>query len=276
MVLQDIPDRGRQISRRGSIGAHRLERSGGAPAQALEKNEFALYCQPILALSGPPGFPMAEVLVRLREEENAMLPPGDFLPVLEHYKLMPLLDRWVVRNVAAAARRRARGCRASRINVSTQTPRGRAVPRRRRRRAEGAAASPPSCLLFEIDEPDVLAQLEAVDALRAGDASKLGCGVLIDGFGRRSVSFAPLKTLRRDFIKVDGSIIRKLLKSEVARNKLNAILRVGQAIGVEGDRRMRRGAGRAGAAEGARRGLRAGLRHLAAAVAIERFACGVG
>ena len=35
--------------------------------------------------------------------------------------------------------------------------------------------------------------------------------MLIDGFCRRAVSFAPLKALRADFVKVDGSIIRKLL-----------------------------------------------------------------
>jgi EAL domain-containing protein (putative c-di-GMP-specific phosphodiesterase class I) len=39
--------------------------------------------------------------------------------------------------------------------------------------------------------------------------------------------------LQIDFIKVDGSIIRKILKSEASDNKLKAILRVGQAIGVK-------------------------------------------
>src|SRR5438046_9546863 len=65
--------------------------------QALEKDEFTLFCQPILALTGAERYPMAEILVRLREEERALLPPGEFLPVFEHYRLMPQLDRWVVR-----------------------------------------------------------------------------------------------------------------------------------------------------------------------------------
>src|ERR1700675_1227118 len=67
--------------------------------QALERDEFVLYCQPIVALSGPVRFPMAEVLVRLRQEEASLMPPGEFLPVFEHYRMMPALDRWVVRNV---------------------------------------------------------------------------------------------------------------------------------------------------------------------------------
>jgi EAL domain-containing protein (putative c-di-GMP-specific phosphodiesterase class I) len=58
-----------------------------------------------------------------------------------------------------------------------------------------------------------------------------GGGVLIDGFGRKSVTFTPLKSLRPDFVKVDGSIVRKIDKSEVARTKLTATLKVAHALG---------------------------------------------
>jgi EAL domain-containing protein (putative c-di-GMP-specific phosphodiesterase class I) len=80
-----------------------LQRAGwGDPGErirhALAKDEFALYCQPIASLEGGSGFAMAEVLVRLREEEKALLPPGEFLPVFERYGMMPELDSWVVRH----------------------------------------------------------------------------------------------------------------------------------------------------------------------------------
>ena len=103
-----------------------------APAQrlrqALEKDELTLYCQPIVALSGATRFPMAEILVRLREEEKAMLPPGEFLPVFEHYRLMPDLDRWVVRHVL---RHLARGSRIARftIKISRQSLEDAAFPK---------------------------------------------------------------------------------------------------------------------------------------------------
>src|SRR5947208_3974363 len=87
---------------------------------AIENDEFELYCQPILQFAGDERYPMAEVLVRLREEENALLPPGEFLPVFEHYRMMPQLDRWVVRNVL---QRLSRGSKIPRftVNVSGQT-----------------------------------------------------------------------------------------------------------------------------------------------------------
>jgi EAL domain-containing protein (putative c-di-GMP-specific phosphodiesterase class I) len=196
---------------------------------ALENDELTLYCQPIRALAGPTAYPMAEVLVRMREEEKALLPPGEFLPVFEHYRMMPSLDRWVVRSVA---KRLARGSKVPRftVNLSAQTLQDEEFPAFVAQETKAAGISP-GAVMFEIDEIDLLAHPEAAAVLIAA-LKRVGSGTLIDGFGRRSVSFAPLKTMRVDFIKVDGSITRKLLSSETALTKLKAILRVGEAIGV--------------------------------------------
>ncbi len=204
-----------------------------APArlrEALAKDEFTLYCQPILALSGPDRFPMGEVLVRLREEEQAMLPPGEFLPVFEHFRMMPELDRWVVRHLA---RRLGKGSRLPcfTMNISSQTLDDLEFPKyvSAQLRAEHA---PVDSLVFEIEEADVLLRPDSVARFVAA-MKVVGAGVLIDGFGLKAVSFLPLKTVGAHFVKVDGSIVRKLLKSEVARTKLGAILRVGQAIDLK-------------------------------------------
>jgi EAL domain-containing protein (putative c-di-GMP-specific phosphodiesterase class I) len=82
---------------------------------ALVKNEFELYCQPMRALAGEGGYPMGEVLVRMREEERALLPPGEFLPVFEHFRMMPQLDRWVVFH---AVQKLAHGARLPRLTVN--------------------------------------------------------------------------------------------------------------------------------------------------------------
>src|SRR5262245_28125373 len=194
--------------------------------QAIEKDEFALYCQPILGLAAG-GYPLGEVLVRMREEESALIPPGDFLPVLEHYRMMPLLDRWVVRNTL---RRLATGLRVPRLtlNVSGQTlADADFLPYVAKQLAASGVA--PQRLLFEIDESDVLGRAEAVTAFAAG-SRKLGTGVVIDGFGRRAVSFSVIKGVAADFVKVDGIITRKILANEAARSKMAAIVRAGAAM----------------------------------------------
>jgi EAL domain-containing protein (putative c-di-GMP-specific phosphodiesterase class I) len=197
--------------------------------QALKNNEFQLYCQPIRALAAGEAQPMAEVLVRMREEERALLPPGEFLPAFEHYGMMPQLDRWVVFHVV---QRLARGSRIRRftVNVSSQTLQDAEFLPYVEAAAHKSKVSP-GALAFEIDESDVLGRLDPV--VRFANAAKaLGCGVLIDGFGRRAASFTPLKVLRADFVKVDGSVVRKLLASEVARTKMNAIQRFAEALRI--------------------------------------------
>jgi len=196
--------------------------------EALAKDEFALYCQPIAALAGAGGFPIAEVLVRLREEETAMLPPGEFLPIFEHYGMMPLLDRCVVRHVVRHLKGGSRIPGFS-LNVNSKTLEEGGLAAFAAAELK-AARLPPAALQFELDEQDVIGRQQAC-ARFAREIKTAGCGIMIDGFGRQSVSFSQLESISPTFVKVDGSIIRKLLKAPQAQNKLTAVVRVGEAAG---------------------------------------------
>jgi EAL domain-containing protein (putative c-di-GMP-specific phosphodiesterase class I) len=200
--------------------------------EALEHDHFRLYAQPILALSeggAAGGVAMAEVLVRLREEEARMLPPGDFLPAFEHYRMMAELDRWVVRNTLRNLGDR-RGNRKLSVNVSAQTIEEPgfapfvAVQLR-------LAALEPSSLVIEIDENDAIDRRAAAERF-AIEMKGIGVQLLLDGFARRSVSFEPLKALLVDYVKVDGTVIRNILRSGGAAAKLKAIVRVGEVTGI--------------------------------------------
>jgi EAL domain-containing protein (putative c-di-GMP-specific phosphodiesterase class I) len=197
---------------------------------SIAGNELELYCQTMLRLAPPGDFPVGEILVRLREEEKAMLPPGDFLPVFEHYGMMPELDRWVVRNALRYLAGKPKLARLS-VNVSNQTMADAKFPGFVA--GELAAAGVNSdALVFEIDETDMIGKLEVVEPF-AREARRIGCGLLFDGFGKRSVSFAPLSVLKFTHVKVDGVIVRNVLKNKVASGKLNAVVKVGNAIGIE-------------------------------------------
>ena len=200
--------------------------------RALDQDELQVYCQPIRAL-GPAEdrFPMAEVLVRLREEEDALLPPGDFLPVFEHYRMLCELDSWVVRKtVEWIGEARSGSIRTYSVNVSSQSLDD---PRLLACISETLALHgvSPSQLCMEIDESDTLQRGDAAQRFAAA-IREIGCKVVIDGFARRSVSFAALKALQPDFVKVDGAVVRKIEASAVARLKLKAIVRVGTVIGI--------------------------------------------
>ncbi|TMH15031.1 MAG: EAL domain-containing protein, partial [Betaproteobacteria bacterium] len=75
-------------------------RTAGHFTEALTKGSFALFCQPIVPVeSAKVDYKYLEIFVRFREEEDKLLPPGTFFPILEANHLTPLLDRWVVREV---------------------------------------------------------------------------------------------------------------------------------------------------------------------------------
>jgi EAL domain-containing protein (putative c-di-GMP-specific phosphodiesterase class I) len=199
--------------------------------RALAEDAFDLYCQPIAALGGlVMAYPMGEILIRLREEEQALLPPGEFLPVLEEYGLMPQLDRWVVREALA---RLAVGSRFARLclNLSSQTLADPAFPAFV---AEQLAATrmPGNCVLFEIEEHEAMAAPDSV-ARFAALAGSLGAGMVFDGFGRTPDALQLLvyvPCVRA--VKLHGSFTRQVLGDGKPNWPLERLLRETATRGI--------------------------------------------
>ena len=198
--------------------------------EALATDAFALFAQPIGAMGLTMTYPLAEVLVRLHEEEQAMLPPGEFFPVLEHYGMMPELDRWVLRKTLRSI---AEGCRLPRlcVNLSAQTLADRTFPAfvadtLAAHRLEG------DCLLFDIEESDAIAVPDCL-ARFAATVGSLGAGIVIEGFGRARDAWDTLKAPCVQFVKLHGSLTRRLLAGEPLNDDKQALLRVAAELGID-------------------------------------------
>jgi EAL domain-containing protein (putative c-di-GMP-specific phosphodiesterase class I)/PAS domain-containing protein len=194
---------------------------------ALKGNQFLLFAQKILPLKRELPDPLCyEILLRLREEEDQLLPPGGFIPIAERYGMMEELDRWVVRNLIAWCRERKRGDSAWRVplfcvNLSEAAvcslDFARFVNDDLRQHDFNARS-----LCFEIGEPEIIAQHAHVQ--RFINALKpLGCRFTVDAFGSVKVSFSHLKGLAVDFLKIDGVIIQNILRDPAALAKTRAI-----------------------------------------------------
>lgn len=204
--------------------------------RALETNQFAVYGQEIrLVRPDAQARPMFELLVRLREEEESMLPPGAFLPVLEHYNLMPALDRWVVRHVLDlyGQRRTAPGwvfplCAVNLSSASLADPEFTGWVRQELLSRQ----LPPHSLCFEIDQADAARVFE--DTRKLVEAmQKLGCPIALSGFGHSTPSFNVLKHLPVQFIKIEGNLVVNITRDPVAMAKVGAINRVSHVIGIK-------------------------------------------
>ena len=200
---------------------------------AIEQDEFRLYCQRIVPLA--PAGPHAdyhEVFIRLIEEEEGMMPPGAFFPLVEKCNLMPHLDRWVVNHIVDwAASRPAKSPESLFfINLALATMSDAEFPGYVHDQL-GAYGVAPRLLCFEITDSELMQRHD--DAIVfVKRIREYGCSVAISGFGHERVSFESLRELKVDFLKIDGSIILHLLHKPTELAKVTAIARVAKTIGV--------------------------------------------
>jgi EAL domain-containing protein (putative c-di-GMP-specific phosphodiesterase class I) len=205
--------------------------------QALQKDQFILFAQKMESVAPESGHGQClEVLLRLQEEEEHLLPPGSFFPVAECYHLMGEIDRWVVRNLLkwCVARQRDNPdwlmplcC----VNLSCASLRDPEFPRYVQSELERSNI-PGSGLCFEVTELDLIHHHHDAQALMS-ILRPLGCRFTVDGFvGSSEVLFAPFKDLKFDFLKIDGIIIQNILKERSALAKTKAIVLACQKIGV--------------------------------------------
>jgi EAL domain-containing protein (putative c-di-GMP-specific phosphodiesterase class I) len=197
--------------------------------EALEQNRFALYLQRIEPTAGESAGGHYEVLLRMLDGDGRVIPPGQFIPPAERYNLMPQLDRWVIRQVFAAAAEGAEVTRYS-INVSGTSL---SDPQflgfvRGEFEASGLA---PSRVCFEITETAAIADLQRANGFIAA-MRELGCTIALDDFGAGLASFGYLKNLRVDYLKIDGQFVKGLRDSPVDRAMVEAIDRVGKLMGI--------------------------------------------
>jgi PAS domain S-box-containing protein len=204
---------------------------------AIEKGDFSLYCQLITPLaidSGEAGH--YEILVRLIEEEEGMMPPGAFFPLAEKYGLMPHLDRWVVQHVAewVSHQHALDGSRKDSvyfINLSDATIGDPSFPEFLQLTLMEHGV-PGAALCFEIPNSELTSRPAAIGEF-AQRIRQCGSLLAISGFGHDRISFDLIRGFRVEFLKIDGSIIFNILRDPVELAKITAINRVAKLIGVK-------------------------------------------
>lgn len=202
---------------------------------AIERNEFTLLRQRIVPLAGSGGPAHFEILIRLLEEENNMIPPGAFFPLAEEHGLLPYLDRWVTANLmhwVAGRGPQSVGDEHSLyfINVSNATLRDPYFPsyvEQQLHKHELSGAN----FCFEVAEDDVQSNRGDVEQF-AKSVKAAGCKVALSGYGRGRIAVAMLKDLPLDFLKIDGSVIRTVQKDPLSKSKLVAVHKFAKTLGI--------------------------------------------
>jgi diguanylate cyclase (GGDEF)-like protein/PAS domain S-box-containing protein len=199
---------------------------------ALRDNRFHLYHQPIVPAYGVNGGgPAMEVLVRLQDEAGHEVPPSEFVKAAERYRLMALVDRWVVQTTLAALGRGAIPVPPNRsvaINVSGQTLSDVQFLEFVVECLDSTGVNPAQ-VCFEITESAVVANLDHARRF-VGVLHGMGCQFALDDFGSGVGSFSNLKNLPMDYLKIDGSFMRNLERDSVNQAMVTAMIKLARTL----------------------------------------------
>jgi diguanylate cyclase (GGDEF)-like protein/PAS domain S-box-containing protein len=204
--------------------------------RAVDEGQFQLYAQPIVPLAPElPARPRCEILLRLPDERGGVETADAFLPQAERHRLMPAIDRWVVRQTVAVLGQWYRNhpefalplCSINLSVSSLDDPD--LVPAVRE--YLGQHRLPPEALCFEIAEAAALGNFAQLVRL-ISEIRATGCGVGLDNFGNSLASFAHLKALSVDYVKIGGHYVRGVVDDPVYGTLVSTVNAIGRIMGI--------------------------------------------
>jgi EAL domain-containing protein (putative c-di-GMP-specific phosphodiesterase class I) len=197
--------------------------------EALDKDLFVLYCQPILDISTD-RVSQYELLIRMLDKDGTVIPPAAFLGTAERFGLITEIDKWVVKKairLIAAQRRKGNELRLE-VNLSGVSVCDPDLPDLIEREI-AATGIDPSSLILEVTET---AAIDNMDEARkfAGRLANLGCRFALDDFGTGFGSFYYLKHLPLDYVKIDGEFIQSLPHNLTDQLVVKAMVQVAEGL----------------------------------------------
>ena len=197
---------------------------------ALDNDKFVLFFQKIVSITIH-KHEHYEVLVRMLDDEGNTIPPNSFIPAAERFNIMSSVDSWVIKNTLLIMQEEQYIHIDFSINLSGQSLSDLKFMQNCISQIYSSGVNPDR-LCFEITETAMIENLS--NAIRSVSTLRgLGCKIALDDFGSGLSSFAYLKNLPVDYLKIDGSLIKDLEKDKVNVTMVKSIIHIGHSMGLE-------------------------------------------
>ncbi|WP_052055631.1 EAL domain-containing protein [Myxosarcina sp. GI1] len=207
--------------------------------QAIAEDRFCLYCQKIVPVEKSSKIEYYEILLRLQDEAERLIPPMAFIPAAERYGLMITIDCWVISTFFAyydnyceqhLSKTKKLSQTIFTINISGVSINNPQFLNFIKDEFSRSRFSPQIC--FEITETSAIANLAKATQF-INELKTIGCCFALDDFGRGMSSLYYLKNLPVDYLKIDGSFIKNLDRDRVNYVMIESFNRIGHAMGIK-------------------------------------------
>lgn len=205
--------------------------------QALQDNRFCLYAQPIVTLGSRHDNNKGEhyeLLLRMIGKDGEIIPPGDFLPAAERYNLIEILDSWVIKHVFEFIVTNPdviEKVSLLSINLSGPSLTNGGFLDFITTQLEKSGVEPGK-ICFEITETVAISNLStAINFISI--LKGIGCRFALDDFGSGLSSFAYLKNLPVDFLKIDGMFVKDIVDDPIDHAMVKSIHEIAQVMNIQ-------------------------------------------
>jgi Amt family ammonium transporter len=205
--------------------------------RAIEKNKFVLFYQQIVQIDGKEKAPHFELLIRMTDDDGGIIPPGLFLPAAERYNLAAAIDLWVINhtidmlNKAYEEGKNIEGVYG--VNLSGQSlGDARFYENIIQLMRDNDFQETGAVICFEVTETAAISNITAALRLMK-ELREIGCQFALDDFGSGLSSFAYLKQMPIDYLKIDGMFVKDCLTDPVNLEMISSINGIGQVMGLK-------------------------------------------
>ena len=198
--------------------------------RAIEEERFFIVRQPIVPLDPKVSDTHFEILIRMRDVDGRIVPPTEYLPAAEHFDMMGNIDRWVVEAVLRHMAAHPEDDAQYAINLSGITLNDDDFASDTQALLEETGVAPHR-LCFEITETAAVANLAGARAL-IQVLKDTGCKFSLDDFGTGMSSFAYLRSLPVDYLKIDGLFIKNMHENLVDYAMVRSIHELGTVLNI--------------------------------------------